>query len=208
MSDRRHLLKCLLLLMLTASVLVFFLGYYSSANSALGKSLPYPPGAYSNIPASGVDRSFGERLHGMAPESRVSIYKPPGGNVNMAAASEVDSVDFPTPAGVISFSDADLVRDYDFDTENDANVLVFLHMQKTGGTTFGRYLVRNTSLRSPCVCYKNKKRCDCENSRKHTWLFSRYSTGWACGLHADWTELHACVQETLDAKELESRARR
>ncbi|XP_078738921.1 uncharacterized protein LOC144952400 [Lampetra fluviatilis] len=26
-----------------------------------------------------------------------------------------------------------------------------------------------------------------------TWLFSRFSTGWRCGLHADWTELRACV---------------
>jgi len=25
------------------------------------------------------------------------------------------------------------------------------------------------------------------------WLFSRYSTGWKCGLHPDWTELVGCV---------------
>lgn len=26
------------------------------------------------------------------------------------------------------------------------------------------------------------------------WLFSRYSTGWKCGLHADYTELTECLQ--------------
>ena len=30
-------------------------------------------------------------------------------------------------------------------------------------------------------------------SHSGTWIFSRYSTGWVCGLHADWTELNACV---------------
>jgi hypothetical protein len=33
------------------------------------------------------------------------------------------------------------------------------------------------------------------------WLFSRYSTGWRCGLHADWTELKDCVAEYLNDKE-------
>jgi len=28
-------------------------------------------------------------------------------------------------------------------------------------------------------------------------LFSRYSTGWRCGLHADWTELTGCVDKYL-----------
>jgi len=31
-----------------------------------------------------------------------------------------------------------------------------------------------------------------------TWLFSRFSTGWACGLHADWTELVSCVDSELE----------
>ena len=29
------------------------------------------------------------------------------------------------------------------------------------------------------------------------WLFSRYSTGWKCGLHPDWTELTGCVDKYL-----------
>jgi len=34
----------------------------------------------------------------------------------------------------------------DFD---DEDVLVFLHIQKTGGTTFGRHLVRNLDIKYP-----------------------------------------------------------
>ncbi|KAJ8933716.1 hypothetical protein NQ314_013846 [Rhamnusium bicolor] len=34
-----------------------------------------------------------------------------------------------------------------------------------------------------------------------SWLFSRYTTGWKCGLHADWTELTSCVDEKLDELE-------
>ena len=71
------------------------------------------------------------------------------------------------------------------------DVIVFLHIQKTGGTTFGRHLVKDMSLEEPCICPRKRKRCDCfrPNTVDEQWLFSRYSTGWKCGLHADWTEV-------------------
>lgn len=59
-------------------------------------------------------------------------------------------------------------------------------------------------------CSKVRKRCTCLRPGPHgteTWLFSRYSTGWQCGLHADWTELTACVDQTMNAIE-DSRVRR
>ena len=31
-----------------------------------------------------------------------------------------------------------------------------------------------------------------------TWIFSRFSSDWACGVHADWTELNDCVASTMD----------
>nr|CAG4641227.1 EOG090X0E58 [Eulimnadia texana] len=83
------------------------------------------------------------------------------------------------------------------------DVLVFLHIQKTGGTIFGRHLVRDLDLDKPCVCHRKRKRCDCFRpfSKTRQWLFSRYSTGWKCGLHADWTELTPCVDQALDLYE-------
>uniref|UniRef100_A0A8C5AH43 Heparan-sulfate 6-O-sulfotransferase n=1 Tax=Gadus morhua TaxID=8049 RepID=A0A8C5AH43_GADMO len=49
-----------------------------------------------------------------------------------------------------------------------------------------------------CAC----KKCTCNRpNRKETWLFSRFSTGWSCGLHADWTELTNCVPGVLNKKE-------
>ena len=93
---------------------------------------------------------------------------------------------------------------------DQSGVMVFLHIQKTGGTEFGRHLLFldvgrpcrlvNSRIRLPkgSKCYRpgpsGKK-------NKETWLFSRFSTGWPCGVHADWTELHECVEETLNKKE-------
>ena len=37
----------------------------------------------------------------------------------------------------------------------DEDVLVFLHIQKTGGTTSGSHLVRDLKLESPCIRTKN-----------------------------------------------------
>lgn len=61
----------------------------------------------------------------------------------------------------------------------------------------------------PCECQPKRKRCYCfRTHRNENWLFSRYSTGWKCGLHADWTELVSCVDQELDKNEGEIAKRR
>ncbi|XP_046874792.1 heparan-sulfate 6-O-sulfotransferase 2 isoform X1 [Hypomesus transpacificus] len=100
-----------------------------------------------------------------------------------------------------NFTIADLNRAVDFNIKGD-DVIVFLHIQKTGGTTFGRHLVRNIQLERPCECHAGQKKCTCYRpGKKETWLFSRFSTGWSCGLHADWTELTNCVPYRMDTRE-------
>ncbi|PAV87369.1 hypothetical protein WR25_18272 [Diploscapter pachys] len=88
---------------------------------------------------------------------------------------------------------------------NGKDVIVFLHIQKTAGTSFEKFLVRYLDIDKPCQCTKGKKRCNCKrpNNQNEIWLFSRYSTGWLCGLHSDYTELfvNGCVNEALDKKE-------
>uniref|UniRef100_A0A1I8I9G7 Heparan-sulfate 6-O-sulfotransferase n=1 Tax=Macrostomum lignano TaxID=282301 RepID=A0A1I8I9G7_9PLAT len=49
------------------------------------------------------------------------------------------------------------------------------------------------------VRVRRKWRCSCRNSRGDLWLVSRYSTGWLCGLHADFAALSACVPGQLAA---------
>jgi len=82
------------------------------------------------------------------------------------------------------------------------DLLVMLHIQKTGGTTFEKHLVNDLNIDFPCSCNEDKRRCSCPRSPRpsdgdllanSTWLFSRFSTGWACGLHADWTMLNRCL---------------
>lgn len=100
-----------------------------------------------------------------------------------------------------NFTKTDLNRVVDFNIKGD-DVIVFLHIQKTGGTTFGRHLVRNIQLERPCECHAGQKKCTCfRPGKKETWLFSRFSTGWSCGLHADWTELTRCVPSRMDTKD-------
>ncbi|XP_043205625.1 heparan-sulfate 6-O-sulfotransferase 3-B-like [Amphibalanus amphitrite] len=113
----------------------------------------------------------------------------------------------PSAADSLSF-DQLLSEGVRFDVSGD-DVMVFLHIQKTGGTEFGRHLVHDLDLERPCVCYRRKKRCQClRPGRDSRWLFSRYSTGWRCGLHADWTELTACVDEAMDQLERDRHKRR
>ncbi|XP_071991541.1 heparan-sulfate 6-O-sulfotransferase 3 [Engystomops pustulosus] len=105
------------------------------------------------------------------------------------------------------FTAKDLYRFVDFNIKGD-DVIVFLHIQKTGGTTFGRHLVRNIHLEQPCDCKPGQKKCTCHRpGRKETWLFSRFSTGWSCGLHADWTELTNCVPAIMEKKDSQKNQR-
>ncbi|NWT39561.1 H6ST2 sulfotransferase, partial [Chroicocephalus maculipennis] len=120
-----------------------------------------------------------------------------------AAAADPYRAEDETPARFVprfNFSDGDLLRRVDFNIKGD-DLIVFLHIQKTGGTTFGRHLVRNIQLEQPCECRAGQKKCTCYRpNRRETWLFSRFSTGWSCGLHADWTELTNCVPSVVDSK--------
>uniref|UniRef100_A0A8C4J614 Heparan-sulfate 6-O-sulfotransferase n=1 Tax=Dromaius novaehollandiae TaxID=8790 RepID=A0A8C4J614_DRONO len=99
------------------------------------------------------------------------------------------------------FARGELCRRVRFDMRG-RDVIVFLHIQKTGGTTFGRHLVRNIRLEQPCYCRAGQKKCSCHRpgGDKDTWLFSRFSTGWSCGLHADWTELTSCVPAAMERR--------
>lgn len=78
-----------------------------------------------------------------------------------------------------------------------------------GGTSFGKHLVHDLDLKRPCTCPLTRKRCYCFRPHSNqSWLFSRYTTGWKCGLHADWTELTNCVDEKLDELEGKEAKRR
>ncbi|KAJ8255009.1 hypothetical protein GJAV_G00199870 [Gymnothorax javanicus] len=140
------------------------------------------------------------------------------GGINRPSAQFSPSEDFyrdqdleddfpPKLAFKFNFTERDLKRLVDFDIRGN-DVIVFLHIQKTGGTTFGRHLVRNIRLEQPCDCQPGQKKCTClRPGKQESWLFSRFSTGWSCGLHADWTELTNCVPAIMD-KRVAQRTRR
>ena len=125
-----------------------------------------------------------------------------------ALKPSTDYLDFRQPENLVSF-DQMMEENFTFNLSSKTDVMVFLHIQKTGGTTFGKHLVSDIDLERPCQCHRRSQRrksrrkfhCSClrpgtegtEGTEGSHWLFSRYSTGWKCGLHPDWTELTGCV---------------
>ena len=105
-------------------------------------------------------------------------------------------------------SEKDSFQGSDFVYEPSNDVLVVLHVQKTSGSTFSRHLVHNAVGFPASCCPLDSMYCNCTNSDGPQWLISRFSTGWVCGQHADWTEFHACLAQTLDKLEHVQRKRR
>jgi len=119
------------------------------------------------------------------------------------------------PNNTITYDEL-MQENFEFDISG-YDVMVFLHIQKTGGTTFGKHLVEDLDLERDCECHRGKRlgrrkklRCDCfrPGIGEKNWLFSRYSTGWKCGLHPDWTELTGCVDTYLKGIERDEHMRR
>ncbi|XP_011182532.2 heparan-sulfate 6-O-sulfotransferase 1 isoform X1 [Zeugodacus cucurbitae] len=173
------------------------------------EALMPPPGAVGAAAASGMtNNAYG--VH----HSQHQLHQPGGGGGSALALASTSAINAKsiqqnaiiTNAG-LSYEDV-LNDDFQFDMDGH-DVMVFLHIQKTGGTSFGRHLVRDLDLKRPCECQRQRKRCYCfRPHRNENWLFSRYSTGWKCGLHADWTELTSCVDIELDKNEGETAKRR
>lgn len=93
---------------------------------------------------------------------------------------------------------------------NGNDTLVFIHIQKTGGSHFLRHLVslmKNdvhlcsadrfvpTAKRQYAICPKSWERPKAE-----VWLLAEKTIGWACGLHPFYTELRSCFSTTIPTK--------
>ncbi|KAG9511409.1 Heparan-sulfate 6-O-sulfotransferase 1-A [Fragariocoptes setiger] len=118
------------------------------------------------------------------------------GDVARSAKIKLSSPNEPYPPRIVSYTD--LINTTSFDISGHDTV-VFLHIQKTGGTTFGKHLVKDLILEKPCKCEIDLKKCHCirpnSTPQSEFWLISRFTTGWKCGIHADWTELTECLNK-------------
>ncbi|XP_059138998.1 heparan-sulfate 6-O-sulfotransferase 3-like [Physella acuta] len=81
---------------------------------------------------------------------------------------------------------------------NADDVIVFLHIQKTGGMHLRRLLVSWIQDVPECRC---SGLCVCQTGNNVTWLAAWFIRGFTCGLHADWTELTECVDTWLRSVE-------
>ncbi|XP_077514948.1 heparan-sulfate 6-O-sulfotransferase 2-like [Amblyomma americanum] len=97
--------------------------------------------------------------------------------------------------------EAPSVRGEDFNI-GGADVIVLVQIQNAGANFLERRLIEDLVLQRPCTCRRRRKICHCYRPRKRSsWLFSRYTLGWKCGVHPDWTELNTCVDRVLDEDE-------
>ena len=103
--------------------------------------------------------------------------------VSKVLAPSLDYMDFKQPKNMISYRDI-MEDNFRFNLSSSSDVMVFLHIQKTGGTTFGKHLVQDIDLENPCLCHRRRNRlnrrklhCDCfrPGTEDRNWLFSRYS---------------------------------
>ena len=68
-------------------------------------------------------------------------------------APGLDYLDFKQPKNMISYQEV-MEDNFSFNLSSSGDVMVFLHIQKTGGTTFGKHLVQDIDLERPCDCHK------------------------------------------------------
>ncbi|XP_065915830.1 heparan-sulfate 6-O-sulfotransferase 1-A-like [Dysidea avara] len=88
----------------------------------------------------------------------------------------------------------------------DSDTIVFLHMQKTGGSYFLKKLY-TLDVGTPCQLRSKRRLMGKESTfcprpgdspYKDTWIFSTLTFGWVCGLHPTWTEYNGCVPTFMD----------
>lgn len=102
------------------------------------------------------------------------------------------------------FKNVSIQHNYDINTD----VMVFLHIQKTGGMHFNDRLIRELSYPFKCKCVFKQPTCPCFNPKGNIWIYTSKLSGWPCGLHADWTQLHRCIPNQIDQMEQKRRYRR
>ena len=96
------------------------------------------------------------------------------------------------------------------ESNSSGTTLVFIHIQKTAGSEFERSIVRRLQFGTDasCQCPRGsrfnrtkrpnvKLRCNCLRDNE-PWLISRFSVGWICGVHADWTTYHRCLPAKMN----------
>ncbi|KAH7962700.1 hypothetical protein HPB52_017556 [Rhipicephalus sanguineus] len=81
------------------------------------------------------------------------------------------------------------VEDFDI---SGSDVIVLLQIQNAGANFLERRLIEDLVLQRTLRVPPHKR---------SSWLFSRYTLGWKCGVHPDWTELNSCVDRVLDEDE-------
>lgn len=104
------------------------------------------------------------------------------------------------------------LRPYNFNY-NKSDVLVLLHIQKTGGSNWENHMAVNLMTDPPPKCRAmpdapHRLMCSCVNGKGQDWMFNKNCVGWPCGVHPGFMELTSCLDKWYDAQVAEDRTRR
>ncbi|GFN85949.1 heparan-sulfate 6-o-sulfotransferase 2-like [Plakobranchus ocellatus] len=96
---------------------------------------------------------------------------------------------------------------------NKSDVLVLLHIQKTGGSNWENHMALNLMTDPPPKCRAmpdapHRLMCSCVNGKGQDWMFNKNCVGWPCGVHPGFMELTSCLDRWYDAQVKEDRQRR
>ena len=93
-----------------------------------------------------------------------------------------------------------------FSITHPSHIIVFLHIQKTGGSSLEDSLVNNIVnytcpgemklLKKKSKLVSRKHRCFKPDSEQQ-WIFTRKTVGWPCGVHVDYTTLSPCARNYM-----------
>ena len=200
-----------LTLIVSVAVLLALLSYTLVVDKRSSRSVSVPGvgtvthhgrGVHNDVATRGTRAQFqdqGRLLQSSVKQQRRTAFEPSGSEGNYSSVNAKGSRNRTWSKFNISGND----------------VMVFLHIQKTSGSMFGLHLM-DTDVKPACRCsvagYQTwlvemptdqtlpslVHKCTCPRTsassrRKEQWLFSRYTFGWPCGVHADWTLLKKCV---------------
>ena len=102
-----------------------------------------------------------------------SAYTFRSGNGNSISHTAILHSDIASIPGLVSYHE--IRRSNISFNPSGSDVLVILHIQKTGGTSFEKHIVQDLQIDQPCVCGKRRKRCKCPRPSKlnlNGWSFT------------------------------------
>ncbi|XP_055866905.1 heparan-sulfate 6-O-sulfotransferase 2-like [Biomphalaria glabrata] len=114
------------------------------------------------------------------------------GKITLIACASFLIILFTSPRQLLEKSWSSSVLKISLNVEQQ-DVLVLLHIPRTGMTSLINLMMKDSVGTMPCRCPEKMTKCKCLTTHNQPWLFHSYNTtGFTCGQFADFTTLTTC----------------